>query len=847
MLSGIKLTSGIGQFHTDEPDKDNRKKYLAIGIDEIRALVNKPQSVTKAQAQWLIPSTLPSRNFKEQEGNGQYLALWADLDKEPPTLSGLAERLAIIINGADFECYNSRSATEENQKARVLVFLDKSLPYAEWTLAQEILNDKLEALGIVPDRASQRAAQLCYLPNKGTLYSSQSKREGVFFNPLTVWVDDIAAKQQKLDAERIALEALQHNTMAKKSALKLSDAPDLIGAFNLAYTPQEWLLTAGYAQRGNSFRHPRSESGSYSATVKDGRVNALSPSDPLYNNGAGAHDAFSTYETLFHGGDRVAALKSAGDDLLAIGCVSWNKAQQIAFAKIKADAGNFANDDQQQNKSANPANPANYEPEPLRAPLPKAKAYPVDALGDILGKAANALHETIKAPLTLCCQSVLASSSLAAQAHYDVVLPWGEKKPLSLYLLTVAESGERKSGVDDVVLGVAKAQERQQMELYTSEQEKYTNDLVKYEAANKDANRKPSKPKNQAASDYAAAAQHEAGNKPEAPIMPLRFVSEPTVEGLYKLMAIGQPSIGLFSDEAGLLIGGYALNSDNALKTMARWCKLWDGAAFDRVRGGDGSGVLYGRRLAMHQLAQPDVMAQLLGDRMANGQGLLARCLVAWPESTIGIRHITSFEQPRARPEVKKLFAKLKLLTEAEPRTGKAKQELDPVELPLSDDAKKLAMEAMNNFETLMQRGNDLSELKDRTSKALENACRIAGVLTVVEEGLSARIINVDRLSRALIIIQWYLAETLRIRGAAVVPQSVSDAESLSNWLQDRGYKAFRTTPILTTGPSQLRNKKRLDGAIEELVDNGYIQPNEPGTIVDGVATRKSWSVLYVA
>ncbi|NOU14009.1 MAG: DUF3987 domain-containing protein [Methylococcaceae bacterium] len=496
--------------------------------------------------------------------------------------------------------------------------------------------------------------------------------------------------------------------------------------------------------------------------------------------------------------------------------------------------------------TANFANPANYEPEPLRAPLPKAEAYPVDALGDILGKAANALHETIKAPLTLCCQSVLASASLAAQAHYDVVLPWGEKKPLSLYLLTVAESGERKSGVDDVVLGAAKAQERQQMELYETNQEQYTNDLALWKAANDEANKDASRKKGQAASDFGAAAKHQAEQKPEAPIMPLRFVSEPTVEGLYKLMAIGQPSIGLFSDEAGLLIGGHALNSDNALKTMARWCKLWDGAAFDRVRGGDGSGVLYGRRLALHQLAQPDVMAQLLGDRMANGQGLLARCLVAWPESTIGIRHISSFEQPRDRPEVKRLFAKLKLLTEAEPRTGKSKQELDPVELPLSDDAKALAIEAINQFETLMQKGNDLSELRDRTSKALENACRIAGVLTVVEAGLSARVIDADRLGRALIIVQWYLAETLRIRGAAVIPQSVSDAESLSIWLQNRGYKAFRTAPILTKGPSQLRNKKRLDGAIKELVDNGYIQPNEVGTIVDGVSAKKSWSVLHV-
>jgi putative DNA primase/helicase len=101
---------------------------------------------------------------------------------------------------------------------------------------------------------------------------------------------------------------------------------------------------------------------------------------------------------------------------------------------------------------------ANCEPEPLRAPIPKAEPYPVEALGDVLGAAAKALHETIKAPLALCCQSVLASASLAAQAYYDVMLPWGDKKPLSLYLLTVAESGERKSDVDDVVLSAAIAQ-----------------------------------------------------------------------------------------------------------------------------------------------------------------------------------------------------------------------------------------------------------------------------------------------------------------------------------------------------------------------------------------------------
>ncbi len=503
-------------------------------------------------------------------------------------------------------------------------------------------------------------------------------------------------------------------------------------------------------------------------------------------------------------------------------------------------------------KNSNKAKPANFanllilEPEPLRAPMLNSKPYPIEELGKVLGAAAKALHDTIKAPLTLCCQSVLASASLAAQAHYDVMLPWGEKKPLSLFLLTIAESGERKSGVDDVVLGAAKAQERQDMEVYATEAKLYEAELSQWKDIVDAANKAAAKAKNQAASDQAAENKYSCPEKPEPPILPLRFVSEPTVEGLYKLMAIAQPSLGLFSDEGGLLIGGHALNSENALKTMARFCKLWDGAAFDRVRAGDGSGVLYGRRLAMHQQAQPDVMAQLLNDRMANGQGFLARCLVAWPESTIGSRHINIFEQPRDRNEVKLFFAKLKNLTEAELRTGKSKQELDPVALPLNDEAQQMAIAAINQFETLMQSGNDLSELRDRASKALENACRIAGVLTAIENGIGARMIDADRLGRALVIVQWYLAETLRIKGAAMIPQSVSDAESLSKWLNDRDYNAFRTAVVLTHGPSHLRNKKRLDSAITELVEHGYLTENTPGMVIDGVAARKSWSIKHV-
>ncbi|MEF8718232.1 MAG: YfjI family protein [Candidatus Accumulibacter necessarius] len=488
------------------------------------------------------------------------------------------------------------------------------------------------------------------------------------------------------------------------------------------------------------------------------------------------------------------------------------------------------------------------EPEPLRATIQPAEPYPVAALGAVLGDAAQALHETIKAPLGMCCQSVLAAASLAAQPHFDVMLPWGKLRPLSLFLLTVGQSGERKSGVDDVVLGAAKKQERTDMEGYQDELGVYEMELDSWKQAVDAAKRAATTKKSGAATatkDEVYQAVQSVGEKPTPPIMPLRFLTEPTVEGQFKLMVIAQPSVALFSDEGGLLIGGHALNSDNALKTMARWCKIWDGSPFDRVRAGDGAAILYGRRMAMHQLAQPDVMTLLLADRMANGQGLLSRCLVAWPESTIGTRQVDRFEKPEDRREIKRLFAVLKGLMESTPCTGKNAQELTPCELPLSDEAVKLAVATLNKFETLMAPGADLADLPDRTSKALENACRIAAVMTVIDYGLSAKEVDRPHLERALVLMQWYLREALRIRSVAAVPQSVLDAQSLSAWLKDRGYRMFRSKPVLNGGPSQLRNKTRLMAAIKELVSNGYLIENESGTVVDNVRTRLSWEVLH--
>jgi len=328
-LTTHQMVSGIGKKHTDKYGKE----LLTIDWGAITALVDKPQQVDKAQAQWVIPSSLKTRSHKDQELHGQYYCLWADLDDKPPKIYDIADHLDSLLCGNDYELCNTVTATVDNQKARVFIPLKKPLPFMTWHMAQQLLNDKLEALGIKPDRANELAGQICYLPNEGKFYGTRSSRYGLFFDPLLIWAIEINAKRDELEAVQAEINKAKQLAIEKRSTLKLSDAPNLIAAFNLAYTPQELMTAQGYDQHGNSFRHPNSQTGNYSATVRTDssgvlRVNTLSSADPLYTGGQGGHDAFSCFAVLVHDGDSSAALKDAGDNLLTIGGVSFNKAVQ---------------------------------------------------------------------------------------------------------------------------------------------------------------------------------------------------------------------------------------------------------------------------------------------------------------------------------------------------------------------------------------------------------------------------------------------------------------------------------------------------------------------------------------
>ena len=80
-------------------------------------------------------------------------------------------------------------------------------------------------------------------------------------------------------------------------------------------------------------------------------------------------------------------------------------------------------------------------PLPLLRALPAPEAFPVEALGEVLSPAAEAIQDVVLSPWAMCSQAVLAAATLAVQGFADVELPTGQIKPISNFFLTVAGSG----------------------------------------------------------------------------------------------------------------------------------------------------------------------------------------------------------------------------------------------------------------------------------------------------------------------------------------------------------------------------------------------------------------------
>lgn len=204
-------------------------------------------------------------------------------------------------------------------------------------------------------------------------------------------------------------------------------------------------------------------------------------------------------------------------------------------------------------------------PEPLLRARPQGLPLPLAHLGPLRAPT-QALADLTQAPVEIGAQSLLAVSSLATQSRADVETLAGNA-PLSLFFLTVAPSGERKSSCDKLAMAPVQTWEEEQFTAYLHRRNTYEVELEAFESLH----RKHVKARSGGDGDVV---ESDAPQAPVAPIIPRKVLSDMTYEGLLHHFEDGDPSVGIFSDEGGQLFGGHAMSKDNQLKTSAGLSKV---------------------------------------------------------------------------------------------------------------------------------------------------------------------------------------------------------------------------------------------------------------------------------
>ncbi|MCC6295959.1 MAG: DUF3987 domain-containing protein [Pseudomonadales bacterium] len=466
------------------------------------------------------------------------------------------------------------------------------------------------------------------------------------------------------------------------------------------------------------------------------------------------------------------------------------------------------------------------EPQPLIA-CEGPEPYPLEALPDGLHHAVVEVQSFTKAPVALVAGSALAALSVGAQHLADVQRARGLSSPAGLFLLTVAESGERKTTCDGYFLDPIRAWEVTQKQKAEPGMHDYRGRLAAWEATHeglKNCIRRSAGKKESAQESADALAEHE-GRKPQQPRVPRLVRVDETPEALAYGLAHEWPAAGLISSEAGLVLGSHGMGRDSIMRNLGLLNQLWDGKPLPISRRTSASFTVRGARLTVAlQIQEPTLRAFFEGSGgLARGTGFLSRFLVAWPDSTQGRR---PFTEAGEFPCLVAYQARLRGLLDTAPPIA-ADGALSPPLLGLSPDAHDLWRGFHDDVERELRPAGELAEVRDVAAKAADNVARMACLFHVLEHGPEGAIAaaNIKRAGR---LVAWYLTEARRFYSALGLPVEIANAVKLDGWLIQRcreaGTDMVSTRDAQREGPNAVRKPGRLDEALAVLADVGRIR-----------------------
>lgn len=449
---------------------------------------------------------------------------------------------------------------------------------------------------------------------------------------------------------------------------------------------------------------------------------------------------------------------------------------------------------------------AAWNPVPLRKD-DRPLDYPVERLPGLIGEAVREVADCMQAPVALVAASALSAVSAAVQTQFSVRRNRILHGPASLYFLTVADSGERKTSVDNLFTQPIKDWEAAQRQREKQLHEAYLEELATWE---RNAGPPPDKP------------------EPTPKMLRGDDTSEALISHLSKY-----PIAAVISPEAGVIFGSHSMKAESVKRNLGLLNQLWDGGPVNEGRVLRGETYIESVRVTMGLMVQPSVLDNFFQktDGLARGIGFNARFLFSHPASTQGSRF---YREPEQMPALEAFHRRVTLLLQL-PAAMDGLGRLITHGVKFDAEAQDAWIRFHDEVEEFLGGDREYSTIKDVASKAAENAARLACCLHVFTAYGDNTLGDIDRstMDAACSLMRWYLDEAVRFGRTAELTTGVRNAELLEEWLvrkhkdaiREKRETAITVNTIRRMGPGALRGTKgAIDEALELLQDHGRIR-----------------------
>ena len=460
------------------------------------------------------------------------------------------------------------------------------------------------------------------------------------------------------------------------------------------------------------------------------------------------------------------------------------------------------------------------EPEPLANDPSVPTPYPINAFTGLLRQVIEAVANYAQVPLAMAGQCVLGALAHMGQRFIDA--PFGHSHmPASLILITEGESGTGKTETMKLTHFIIDEYERQQYGLYLQDLDTWESDKVGLKGGE--------------LKDYLSTIPK--------PTNPKTIFDDTTIEPILDKFVDGEIDNASWStDEAGQFFNGPTMKGDTSGNALGAITKLHSSGRASRSRSqksayGTPLTDAYDVRMTLLLQGQRVILEPALTDPLMNGQGFLARALIACPEDLRGYRNWVDvkrrLDSPYNNPHLIKYWSRCKSLLDTLPANEPTNTKGQPKRIKMCwQDAQteQVFYEHMQSVEYRQRKNQAFVNIKAYASRMAENASRIASLMVFFD---GRKLITIDDITRAFMLVEYSTAERLRYLDATPTGEQ-NDSEKLSQWVIDKArgknpHKLNRTD-IYNGAPKPMRKNNRiLQGELDNLESKSHIRQTDEG------------------